>query len=165
MKAAVITVSTSGYNGVRTDKSGPAARALLEEAGFEIKLTKILPDDRKILATVMQKLADGQLVDLIVTTGGTGLAKDDVTPEATLDIVERQVPGIPEAMRVYSMNYTKRAMLSRAVAGIRKETLIINLPGSPSAVEECLEFILPEVVHGVKILTGAAKECASRRKK
>lgn len=165
MKVAIITVSTSGYNGQRTDKSGPAAKEILEEAGYEVKVMKILPDDRAILRTVMQRLADGRIVDLIVTTGGTGFAKDDITPEATLDVTERQVPGIPEAMRAYSMNFTKRAMLSRAVAGIRKETLIVNLPGSPKAVEECLDFILPEVTHGLEILKGIAKECASKQGK
>lgn len=165
MRAAVITVSTSGYKGVRKDKSGPIAKELLEEAGYEVKVMQILPDDRAILATVMKRLADSHIVDLIVTTGGTGFSKDDITPEATLDIVERQVPGIPEAIRVYSMNFTKRAMLSRATAGIRRETLIINLPGSPNSVEECLDFILPEVTHGIEILKGTARECASKRNK
>lgn len=164
MKAAILTISTSGYKGLREDKSGPAAKEMLESAGFETKVMKILPDDRAILGNVMQRLADSYIVDLIVTTGGTGFAKDDVTPEATLDVVERQVPGIPEAMRMYSMKHTKRAMLSRAAAGIRKNTLILNLPGSPRAVKESLEFVLPEVVHGVEILEGIAKECATQRK-
>lgn len=165
MKVAIITASTLGYEGKREDKSGMLAKKILERAGFEIKVMKILPDDRKILSEVMKRLADSHIVDLIVTTGGTGFAKDDVTPEATLDIVERQVPGIPEAMRAYSMQQTKRAMLSRAAAGIRKETLIINLPGSPKAVKECLEYTISEIVHGVEILAGIAKECASPESK
>lgn len=133
---------------------------MLQQVSFDVKLVKILPDDRAVLSAVMKKLADNHLVDLIITSGGTGLSKDDCTPEATLDIIDRQVPGIPEAMRAYSMRFTKRAMLTRAAAGVRNETLIINLPGSPKGAKECLEYILPELVHGVEILTGAASECA-----
>ena len=109
----------------------------------------------------MKRLADSHIVDLVLTTGGTGFSENDVTPEATLDIVERQVPGIPEAMRAYSMQFTKRAMLSRAAAGIRKKTLIVNFPGSPKALKESLNYILPELVHGVEILQGTARECAA----
>lgn len=162
MRAAVIIASTSGYKGEREDKSGPVIQKMLQQAEIETKFMKILPDDRRILAEVMKKLADNHLVDLIVTSGGTGFSKDDCTPEATLDIVDRQVPGIPEAMRAYSMRFTKRAMLTRAAAGIRKETLIVNLPGSPKAVEESLEYILPELIHGMEILTGRASECARK---
>lgn len=162
MRAAVIIASTSGYKGEREDKSGPVIQKMLQQAEIETKFMKILPDDRRILAEVMKKLADNHLVDLIVTSGGTGFSKDDCTPEATLDIVDRQVPGIPEAMRAYSMSFTKRAMLTRAAAGIRKETLIVNLPGSPKAVEESLEYILPELIHGMEILTGRASECARK---
>lgn len=160
MKAAIIVASTSGYQGQREDKSGPAVMRLLKQFGFEVKFLKVLPDDRLILSEVMKKIADHQLADLIVTSGGTGLAKDDCTPDATLDILEKEIPGIPEAMRAYSMRFTKRVMLSRAVAGIRKDTIIVNLPESPKGVSECLEFVLPELVHGVEILTGEAKECA-----
>lgn len=133
---------------------------MLKQVSFETKFIKVLPDDRAILSEVMKKLADNNAVDLIITSGGTGFAKDDCTPEATLDIVDRQVPGIPEAMRAYSMRFTKRAMLTRSAAGIRKDTLIVNLPGSPKGAKECLEYILPELVHGVEILTGRASECA-----
>ena len=160
MKAAIIVASTSGYQGQREDKSGPAVMRLLKQFGFEVKFLKVLPDDRLILSEVMKKIADHQLADLIVTSGGTGFAKDDCTPDATLDILEKEIPGIPEAMRAYSMRFTKRAMLSRAAAGIRKDTMIVNLPGSPKGAVECLEFVLPELVHGVEILTGEAKECA-----
>lgn len=159
MRVAIITASTLGYKGKREDKSGPYIKKVVENAGFEVKVMKVLPDDRRILGEVMKRLADSNIVDLIITTGGTGFSESDVTPEATLDIVERQVPGIPEAMRAYSMQFTKRAMLSRA-AGIRKQTLIVNFPGSPKALKESLKYILPELVHGVEILQGIAKECA-----
>ena len=129
---------------------------------MEVTFKKILPDDRETLAKVMAVIADSQMADLILTTGGTGFSKTDGTPEATTDICERLVPGIPEAMRAASMKYTKRAMLSRAAAGIRKETLIINLPGSTKAVEESLGEILEEVIHGVEILTGQTAECARK---
>ena len=108
----------------------------------------------------MRKIADEHHADLIITTGGTGFSKRDCTPEATMDITERAVPGIPEAIRAYSMQITKRAMLSRGTAGIRKETLIINLPGSPKAVRESLEYILPELKHGLEILAGETGNCA-----
>lgn len=160
MKAAIIVASTSGYKGEREDKSGPTIARMLKQVGFEVKFLKVLPDDKMILSEVMKKLADNHLADLIVTSGGTGFAKDDCTPDATIEVIDKQIPGIPEAMRAYSMRFTKRAMLSRAVAGIRKETIILNLPGSPKGAKECLEFVLPELVHGVEILTGEAKECA-----
>ena len=159
MKAAIIVASTSGYKGEREDKSGPAVARMLKQVGFEVKFLKVRPDDKMILSEVMKKLADNHLADLIVTSGGTGFAKDDCTPEATLEVIDKEIPGIPEAMRAYSMRFTKRAMLSRAVAGIRKESIIVNLPGSPKGAKECLEFVLPELVHGIEILTGEAKEC------
>lgn len=161
MRAAIITASTLGYKGEREDESGPYMKEVVEKAGFEVKVMKVLPDDRRILGEVMKRLADSHIVDLVLTTGGTGFSENDVTPEATLDIVERQVPGIPEAMRAYSMQFTKRAMLSRAAAGIRKKTLIVNFPGSPKALKESLNYILPELVHGVEILQGTARECAA----
>ena len=160
MKAAIIIASTSGYKGNREDKSGPIIQRMLKQVGFETKFLKVLPDDRTILSEVMKKLSDNHLVDLVITCGGTGFSKDDCTPEATLDIVDRQIPGIPEAMRAYSMRFTKRAMLTRSAAGIRKDTMIVNLPGSPKGAKECLEYILPELVHGVEVLTGRAAECA-----
>ena len=146
IRVAVITASTTGYAGKREDISGAKICEIVEEAGIEVTFKKILPDDRETLAKVMAVIADSQMADLILTT----------------DICERLVPGIPEAMRAASMKYTKRAMLSRAAAGIRKETLIINLPGSPKAVEESLGEILEEVIHGVEILTGQTAECARK---
>ncbi len=159
MRVAIITASTSGYKGEREDKSGPYIKKVVEHAGFKVKVMKVLPDNREILGEVMKRLADSNIVDLIITTGGTGFSEHDVTPEATLDIAERQIPGIPEAMRAYSLQFTKRAMLSREAAGIRKQTLIVNFPRSPKVLKESLKYILPELIHGVEILQGAAKEC------
>ncbi|MCI1727442.1 MAG: MogA/MoaB family molybdenum cofactor biosynthesis protein [Lachnospiraceae bacterium] len=158
----VITASDSGSRGERTDESGPLVRKLCEEAGYEYAGYQMLPDDREKLSEAMRKICDGQEAELILTTGGTGFAPSDVTPEATKDIIEKETPGIPEAIRADSMKYTPRAMLSRAAAGIRKGTLIVNLPGSPKAVGECLEFLLPALQHGLEILTGSAHECARK---
>lgn len=160
MRAAIITASTKGYQNLREDLSGPEIEKLLVEAGFQVVSAKILPDDRNLLGEEMRRIADEGLAELLLTTGGTGFAPSDVTPEATEDVAEKLVPGIPEAMRYYSMQFTKRAMLSRAQAGIRKQTLIINLPGSPKAVRECLEYMLPELTHGIQIMTGETGECA-----
>lgn len=161
-RVAVITSSDSGYEGKREDKSGPEIERIVKEYGYEVVHTIILPDERKILADEMMRIADNDIADLILTTGGTGFSPRDWTPEATKDIVEREVPGIPESMRAYSLQITKRAMLSRAAAGIRKETLIINMPGSPKAVDECLQYIISELDHGLKILKGTASNCARK---
>ena len=162
MKARVyiITASTAGARGERTDESGPAIREICEAAGYEIAGYRMLTDDRKILADAMRGICDGGEADLILTTGGTGFSPTDVTPEATRDVIEREAPGIPEAMRMNSMQYTDRAMLSRACAGIRKKTLIVNLPGSPKAVRESLSFIIGPLGHGLEILTDQAHDCA-----
>lgn len=162
MRAVILTASTSGYAGKREDLSGPEVRRLVEDAGIEVVSMKILPDDRELLEREMCEVADTHTAELLLTTGGTGFSRTDCTPEATMAVCERNVPGIPEAMRMASMQYTKRAMLSRAAAGIRRETLIVNLPGSPKAVRECLEYILPEVIHGVEIMTGEASECGRK---
>lgn len=162
MRAAVITSSDSGYAGEREDRSGPLIRGILEANGYEVVYSTVLPDEREILAKEMARIADEGLAELILTTGGTGFSSRDCMPEATMDVAERAVPGIPEAMRAYSMTITPRAMLSRAAAGIRKSTLIINLPGSPKAVRESLEYILPALEHGLEILTGRASDCARK---
>ena len=161
MRAAVITLSTSGYAGQREDRSGPIIREMLLAADYEVVYVCLLPDDRTMLAGELRRLCDNDLADLILTTGGTGFSPTDVTPEATMDVVERPVPGIAEAMRWYSLQITPRAMLSRAAAGIRKGALIVNLPGSPKAARECLEFILPALEHGLEILKGTAGNCAA----
>ena len=151
MKAAIITSSDSGYAGEREDKSGSVIQEILEANDYEVVHTILLPDDRKMLADEMARIADEGIAELIVTTGGTGFSPR-----------EREVPGIPEAMRAYSMTITPRAMLSRAAAGIRKGTLIVNLPGSPKAVRESLEYIIPALEHGLQILTGEATNCARK---
>lgn len=161
-KAAILTSSDSGYAGEREDLSGPAIRELLEAAGYQVVHTVLLPDDREMLSAEMARIADEQVAELLLTTGGTGFSPRDCMPEATMDIAERLVPGIPEAIRAYSMTITPRAMLSRAAACIRKGTLIINLPGSPKAVKEALEYILPSLEHGLEILSGEATNCARK---
>ena len=159
-RVAMIVSSDSGYRGEREDLSGPEIRRIAEKNGYEIISQTILPDERKNLEKEIIRIADENLADLILTTGGTGFSPRDCMPEATLNVSERRVPGIPEAMRAYSMQFTKRAMLSRSEAGIRKQTLIVNLPGSPKAVRECLEYIISELGHGLDILTGEATNCA-----
>ena len=162
LRAAILTASDSGYAGEREDVSGPTIQKILEENGYQVIHTILLLDDREMLAQEMSRIADEGVAELLVTTGGTGFSPRDCMPEATMDITERAVPGIPEAIRAYSMTITPRAMLSRAAAGIRKCTLIINLPGSPKAVKESLEYILPSLEHGLEILTGTASNCAVR---
>lgn len=162
MRVAVITSSDSGYKGEREDLSGPCVQEIVKSFAAEVVYTNLLPDTQEILEKELKTICDQNLADLILTTGGTGFSPRDVMPEATIAVSERMVPGIPEAMRAYSMQFTKRAMLSRAAAGIRKQTLIINLPGSPKAVRECLEYIFPELQHGVDILTGTATNCARK---
>lgn len=159
-RAAILTASDKGAAGEREDKSGMLIRELLEAKGYQIVFYKVIPDDRNQLAETMKQICDQHQADLLLTTGGTGFAPRDCTPEATLDIAEKLVPGIPEAIRAYSLQITKRAMLSRAVAVIRKQTLIINLPGSPKAVEESLSFIIDQLPHGLEVLSGQSGDCA-----
>ena len=161
-RAAVLTASDSGSRGEREDLSTPAAKECLKAAGFTVVKELMLPDDRQQLADTMREWCDSGICDLLVTTGGTGFSPRDCTPEATLDVAERLCPGIPEALRAYSLSITPRAMLSRAQAGIRKQTLIVNLPGSPKAVKECLEYALPALHHGLEILLGRAANCARK---
>lgn len=162
IRVAIITASDSGYIGKREDVSGEVIREIVEANGYQVVKKIILPDDQDMLSKAMREIADKKEAELILTTGGTGFSRRDFTPEATMKIVERNVPGIPEAMRAYSLQFTKRAMLSRAAAGIRKRTLIVNLPGSPKAVRECLEYIISELDHGIKTLTGESSECARK---
>ena len=161
-RAAIITASDSGYRGEREDLSGPAIKEILEREGYEVISMDILPDNQVMLAGKLQEIADSEKAELILTTGGTGFSERDVTPEATEEVIERKVPGIPEAIRAYSMTITKRAMLSRATAGIRGKTLIVNLPGSPKAVRESLEYIIDALAHGLEILSGEARDCARK---
>lgn len=158
--AAVVTLSDKGAAGQREDESGKVIEGLLELEGYAVAERVLLPDERPLIEETLIRLADEGKVHLILTTGGTGFSPRDVTPEATLAVADRSVPGIAEAMRAYSMQITKRAMLSRSTAALRGQTLIVNLPGSPKAVRESLEFILPELRHGLEILTGLTGECA-----
>lgn len=162
MRFYVLTVSDSASQGLREDLSGPEIEKILTEAGYELAGRAILPDERETLARKMGEIADNDTADLLLTTGGTGFSPRDLTPEATQDVIDRAVPGIPEAMRFYSLQITPLAMLSRATAGIRKRTLIVNLPGSPKAVRECLNSILPALEHGLKTLKGAVNNCARK---
>ncbi len=160
--AAVITLSDKGYAGEREDKSGPLVKKMLEEAGYEVVEALLLPDSQSALQRQLMRLADQRQVSLILTTGGTGFSERDLTPEATTAVCDRMAMGIAEAMRAHSLTITNRAMLSRGVSGIRKKTLIVNLPGSPKAVRESLEYILPPLEHGLGILRGSAGECARK---
>lgn len=159
-RAAVVTLSDKGARGERKDESGPLAAELLSGAGYQIAETVVLPDERETIERELIRLCDGRQCHLVVTTGGTGFSPRDVTPEATMAVAERNAPGIAEAIRAYSLNITPRAMLSRGVSVIRGGTLIVNLPGSPKAVREALEYILPSLEHGIDILRGRAGECA-----
>ncbi|WP_333651252.1 MogA/MoaB family molybdenum cofactor biosynthesis protein [Lacrimispora sp.] len=161
-RAGIVTLSDKGAAGEREDLSGAVIREILEQAGFEVVSYKILADEGEDLKAELVRLSDEVKCDLVLTTGGTGFSPRDVTPEATLAIADRNAPGIAEAMRAYSMTVTKRAMLSRAVSVIRKSTLIINLPGSPKAVRESLEYILDTLSHGLEILSGKGGECARK---
>jgi len=161
-RVAVITVSDKGSRGEREDVSGKLVGEIMEANGYAVTGYTILPDEQTLLEKEFRRICDEGLADLILTTGGTGFSPRDRTPEATAAVAERPVPGIPEAMRVQSMNVTKRAMLSRAAAAIRGKTLIVNLPGSPKAVRENLEFIVSELGHGLDILTGNTGECGSK---
>lgn len=154
MRVAIITANTDIYREKEENVSGEAIREIVEEAGMEIVFMRALPVDRKVLSTVMQRMADNHLTDLILTTGGAGCAPQDCTPEATADIIERPVPGIPEAMRAHTMQLTKRSMLNRSTAGIRQDVLIVNLPGKAQAVKETLHYLLPELVHAVEVIQG-----------
>ena len=158
--AAWITLSDKGAAGEREDKSGPLIGEILTEAGYNVVEGVLIPDEPALLKRELMRLSDQRQVNVIFTTGGTGFSKRDRTPEATADVCERMTPGIAEAIRAYSMTKTPTAMLSRATAGIRRETLIINLPGSPKAVRECLEFLLHPLEHGLEIMLGRDGECA-----
>ena len=159
--AAVVTLSDKGAKGEREDKSGPVIQELLEKEGYRVVETLLLPDGKQPLSKELCRLADQRQVNVIFTTGGTGFSERDLTPEATVDVCDRMANGIADAIRQYSLTITGRAMLSRAVSGIRKKTLIINLPGSPKAVKESLEYVLPQLEHGLGILRGTAGECGN----
>ncbi len=153
MKIMVLTVSDRSFQGEREDKSGPALIAILQAHGWEIVSTQIVPDEQSEIEDVLREQADSGEVDIILTTGGTGFSPRDRTPEATKNVIDRNAPGMAEAMRLASLKITPHAMLSRAVAGIRGKTLIVNLPGSPKAAKENLEVILPALPHAIQLLS------------
>ncbi|QDW74308.1 MogA/MoaB family molybdenum cofactor biosynthesis protein [Lachnospiraceae bacterium KGMB03038] len=156
MRIAILTANTDIYREKEEDKAGTVIRKLVEDAGNHVVFQKALPTDREVLATVMQRMADNHLADLILTTGGAGCGPMDCTPEATMDVTERLIPGISEVMRIHMMKLTKRSMLNRGIAGIRGDVVIVNLPGKAGAVKECLSYLLPEITHAVEVVKGEA---------
>ena len=159
-RAAVVTLSDKGSRGEREDKSGPIIKELLARAGFDVVETVLLPDNQAEIEEQLQRLSDGRQLELVLTTGGTGFSPRDITPEATYAVATRNAPGIAEAIRHFSLGITPRAMLSRGASVIRGRTLIINLPGSPKAAAEIMEYILPAITHGIEILREQTGECA-----
>ena len=158
IRAGILTISDKGFRGEREDLSGKVIRELLGRLDSQVVKYDIIPDEMDIISHKLVDWADEGTIDVIVTAGGTGLSQRDVTPEATLAIVEKTVPGIGEAMRMRTLDKTPMAMLSRATAGVRSKCLIINLPGNPKAVRECLEVVLPAITHAVEIITGVVTE-------
>jgi molybdopterin adenylyltransferase len=165
IEAGILTVSDRSARGERDDESGPVIRKIIEqELAAHIAEYKIVPDEIADIAEVLIRWSDELNLDLVLTTGGTGFAVRDVTPEATLKVIDRRAPGIEEAMRAASMKHTAHAMLSRAVVGMRGRTIIVNLPGSPKAVSENLAVILPVLPHAIRLLRGEAAESEHRPK-
>jgi molybdenum cofactor synthesis domain-containing protein len=160
MKAAILTISDKGSRGEREDTSGPSLAGWLRECGVDIVHTEILPDEEEQIAQALMHLADYEQAELILTTGGTGVSPRDVTPDATLRVVEKVLPGFGEAMRAAGREKLATAIISRAVAGIRKRTLIINLPGSPAGAIESLAAVWPAVPHAIEKLQGDSRDCA-----
>jgi molybdenum cofactor synthesis domain-containing protein len=158
-RAGVLTLSDKGSAGQRQDVSGPVIRDMLEGLGIRVEISDVIPDETDMIRSKLISWSDDLRLDLILTTGGTGLSPRDVTPEATLAVIDRRVPGMEEAMRAESLKKTPHAMISRAVVGTRRQTLIVNLPGSPKAARECLESIAPALPHALDKLGGDTKDC------
>jgi molybdopterin adenylyltransferase len=159
IRFAVLTISDRSARGERADASGPLLEAIVRQSGGEVLRAAIFPDDRPVIRAELEAIADAGVADVVLTTGGTGFAPRDVTPEATRDVLDKEAPGLAEVMRAESLKKTGTAMLSRAVAGIRKSTLIINLPGSPKAARENLEVVLPALAHAVELMKGRVGDC------
>ena len=162
MRAAILTLSDKGSRGERVDESGPALTAWLAARGVQTVHSRVIADEFEQIVAVLTEWADADAADLILTTGGTGVSPRDVTPEATLQVVERTIPGLGELMRFKSLEKTPMASLSRAVAGIRKQSLIINLPGSPKGALENLEAVWPTLGHAVEKIRGGQEDCGDR---
>jgi molybdopterin adenylyltransferase len=160
-KAVIITVSDRGSRGERVDTSGPEIAGMLEKAGMEIVGTRIIPDETEEIRRALIEWSDGTKADLILTTGGTGVSPRDVTPDATREVIDREIPGMAEAMRRHSAAVTPHAMISRAMAGIRGRTLIVNLPGSPRGARENLSVLIPALAHAIEKIQGDPRDCAS----
>ena len=160
IRAAILTMSDKGYRGEREDKSGQVIKEMIISLPSDVVSYEVIPDEKEIIRERLIHLSDIVKADIIITTGGTGLSPRDVTPDATLEVIDKEVPGMAEAMRAESLKKTANAMISRAVVGVRGETLIINLPGSPKAVRENLSVILPAIPHAIEKLKGDQRECA-----
>ena len=159
IRVGVVTTSDKGYRGEREDASGDVIREMVRELGAEVAFSTVVPDEHEEITKALIQGADEMGLDLIVTTGGTGVSPRDVTPDATREVIEREIPGFSEAMRMVGLKKTPHAMISRAVCGVRGDTLIINLPGSPKAVREGLEVILPAIAHTIAKIQGDPEEC------
>ncbi len=160
MRVGVITISDRGFRGEREDASGEVIREMMRGLGAEVEFSTVVPDEQEKIKEVLLQGADGMGLDLIVTTGGTGVSPRDVTPEATLEVIDRQIPGFAEAMRMEGLKKTPHAMISRAVCGVRGRTLIINLPGNPKAVREGLEVLMQAIPHTIAKIQGDPRDCA-----
>lgn len=160
-KVAIITVSDRSYQGQREDLAGPLLAEIMESEGYEVVEKSIVPDEKEMIKEELIRLSDNMEIGLILTSGGTGFSPRDITPEATMEVVDRETPGLSEYMRSFSAQYTDRSYLSRARSGIRKLSLIINLPGSPKALKENLEGILPILSHGLDMLRKGQADCAN----
>jgi molybdopterin adenylyltransferase len=163
--AGILTISDKGSRGERIDESGEAIKEILAALDARVLKYEVVPDEREVISAKLAEWVDKEGIELILTTGGTGLTPRDVTPEATLSIIDKEVPGFAEAMRIESLKKTPMAVLSRAVSGIRKRSLIVNLPGSPKAVRECLEAVSPAFNHAIETLRGESGDCADKSHK
>ncbi|MGM0379055.1 MAG: MogA/MoaB family molybdenum cofactor biosynthesis protein [Bacillota bacterium] len=158
----ILTLSDSRFDSNERDLSGELLEKRISKIGGKVKYKKILPDEKKLIISTLKSLTDKLKIDLVLTTGGTGLSSRDVTPEATLDIIDKEIPGISETIRNKSLEKTPKAMLSRGVSGIRNKTLIINLPGSPKAVDECMDIVKPVIKHSIDLIKGNVDNCARK---
>lgn len=154
MKAAILPVDTLIYRKLKEDACTPIVKRMLSQVSFKVELVQPVPNDKEVLRKVLARIADSGAADLVLTIGGIGCREEDWTPEATKEAVEKEIPGMGEAMRLYMIRTRKRAMLTRQTAGIRKNTLIVNLPGSPKVMKECLEYIMPEIVYTTEVVLG-----------